>query len=282
MQATLMPIYQFLQMFHTHMIQFIKKIITFALFKASFIYHFTGVIECVAILDRLKIFSSYAKRIFTISPKKITLTFLCICLIFGIFPGFQYSPYEFVYAYFTSDGQVEKYIMYFLLLSAISSTNFGKIIQIVIFIIRDPITLFASVSLNISCYIKMKKHLAKRQILTTINQATLNRAVTSTTQVTESKKEKDRTYQHNMSQMTITLVLITTLARIITLSCGIYWLNTFDLIGAILGVSADLAIVLNSTMPFFVYLRFNTKYRKIFSDSIFRRSGQRKAQTESS
>ena len=72
-----------------------------------------------------------------------------------------------------------------------------------------------------------------------------------------------------MSQMTITLVVISTLVRITTLTCGIYWLFAYDLIAAILGVSADTAIALNATVPFFVYLRFNRKYRKIFLNLIF-------------
>ena len=85
------------------------------------------------------------------------------------------------------------------------------------------------------------------------------------------KLERERIYQKNVTHMTITLVLISTLVRITTLTCGIYWLFQFDLIAAILGVSADTAIALNSTVPFFVYLRFNRKYRKIFLDLILRR-----------
>ena len=89
------------------------------------------------------------------------------------------------------------------------------------------------------------------------------------------KTEREKTYQNNMSQMTITFVFISTIVRITTLTCGIYWLFSYDLIAVVLGVSADTAIALNATVPFFVYLRFNRKYRKIFLNLIFGRKKNR-------
>ena len=120
---------------------------------------------------------------------------------------------------------------------------------------------------TLACFIQMKRQMAKKQTLTTTNLDT----VMSSTRVNDMKTEREKTYQNNMSQMTITLVFISTMVRITTLTCGIYWLFSYDLIAAVLGVSADTAIALNATVPFFVYLRFNRKYRKIFLDLIFRR-----------
>jgi hypothetical protein len=97
--------------------------------------------------------------------------------------------------------------------------------------------------------------------------STSNRA--GSAQVIDPNKEREKTFQKNTSQMTITLVVISSLVRVTTLTCSIYWLFAFDTIAAILGVSADTAIALNATVPFFVYLRFNRKYRKIFLGLIF-------------
>jgi len=60
--------------------------------------------------------------------------------------------------------------------------------------------------------------------------------------------------------------------RITTLTCGIYWLFTYDLFAAILGVGADMAIALNSAVAFFVFYVFNKKFRKNFFNLIKRRS----------
>jgi hypothetical protein len=78
--------------------------------------------------------------------------------------------------------------------------------------------------------------------------STSNRA--GSAQVIDPKKEREKTFQKNMSQMTITLVVISSLVRVTTSTCGIYWLFAYDLIAAILGVSADTAIALNATVPF--------------------------------
>ena len=140
--------------------------------------------------------------------------------------------------------------------------------MVTIFAIRDGVTLAFSIILNIICFIQMKKQMARKEVLS--NDTSTSRAiVTISAHVIDSKKEREKIFQKNMSQMTITLVVISTLVRITTLTCGIYWLFAYDLIAAILGVSADTAIALNATVPFFVYLRFNRKYRKIFLNLIF-------------
>jgi len=113
----------------------------------------------------------------------------------------------------------------------------------------------------------MKQQMAKKEVLT--NETSNRVGSTSSSQVIDPKKEREKAFQKNMSQMTITLVVISTLVRITTTTCGIYWLFAYDLIAAILGVSADTAIALNAMVPFFVYLRFNRKYRKIFLGLIF-------------
>ncbi len=113
--------------------------------------------------------------------------------------------------------------------------------------------------------------MAKKEVLT---NETSNRVGSS--QVIDPKKEREKAFQKNMAQMTITLVVISSLVRVTTLACGIYWLFAYDTIAAILGLSADTAIALNAMVPFFVYMRFNRKYRKIFLGLIF---GSKKKKT---
>jgi hypothetical protein len=234
--------------------------------------HFTGVIECLILVDRLKNFSLFLKRVFTISPKKITLIIFFISLIIDFPPIFQYAGYEFDYYYYTTDGKVSVYKVYILIASALASSYIGSIIEVIVFTIRDGVTLIFSISLNIACYIQMKRQMAKKQTLTTAYLDT----VMASSRVNDMKTERERKYQKNMSQLTITLVMISTIVRITTLTCGIYWLFSYDFIAVVLGVSADTAIALNATVPFFVYLRFNRKYRKIFLNLISGRNKNRR------
>jgi hypothetical protein len=230
--------------------------------------HFSGVLECIILLDRLKNFIPFVKRVFNISPKKITIIILCICLLIDFPPIFQYSAYDFDYFYYNDDGVIQTYKVYILIASEIASSYIGSSIMVTIFAIRDGVTLAFSIILNTICFIQMKRQIARKEVLS--NETSNRTGVTIiSSHVTDLKKEREKTYQKNMSQMTITLVLISTIVRITTLTCGIYWLFAYDLIAAILGVSADTAIALNATVPFFVYLRFNRKYRRIFLNLIF-------------
>ena len=217
--------------------------------------HFSGVIECVILVDRLKNFIPFVKRVFNISPKKITIILLSICLVIDFPPIFQYSAYDFDYYYYDNNGDIQTYKVYILIASEIASSHIGSSVMVTIFAIRDGVTLAFSIILNIICFIQMKKQMARKEVLS--NDTSTSRAiVTISAHVIDSKKEREKTFQKNMSQMTITLVVISTLVRITTLTCGIYWLFAYDLIAAILGVSADTAIALNATVPFFVFLRF--------------------------
>ena len=229
--------------------------------------HFTGVIECIILLDRLKNFSAILKKALKISPKKITFALLCICVLIDFPPAFQYSGHEFDYNYYGSDGQIQLYKIYLVITSEIASSHIGSSIGVAIFVIRDGVTLVFSIVLNIICFYFMKNHSAKKHVLT--NDASTGRAmVTFASRAIDSKKEREKTFQKNMSQMTITLVVISIMVRITTLTCGIYWLFAYDLISVIIGMCSDTTVALNATVPFFVYLRFNKKYRRIFLDLI--------------
>jgi hypothetical protein len=224
--------------------------------------HFSGVIECIILVDRLKNFIPFVKRVFTVSPKKIILILFFVCLIIDFAPIFQYRAFDFDYNYYDNNGDIQTYKIYLSLASEFASSYIGSKIQVTSFALRDGVTLIVSIVLNTICFIKMKQQMAKKEVLT--NETSNRVGVTSSSQVIDPKKEREKAFQKNMAQMTITLVVISTLVRITTTTCGIYWLFAYDLIAAILGVSADTAIALNAMVPFFVYLRFNRKYRKIF------------------
>jgi hypothetical protein len=188
-------------------------------------------------------------------------------LIIDFAPIFQYSAYDFDYNYYDNKGDIQTYKVYILIASEIASSHIGSSIQITSFVIRDGATLAISIVLNTICFIKMKRQMAKKEVLT--NKTSNRVGVTSSSQVIDPKKEREKAFQKNMAQMTIILVVISSLVRVTTLACGIYWLFAYDTIAAILGLSADTAIALNAMVPFFVYMRFNRKNRKIFLGLIF-------------
>ena len=221
--------------------------------KGEFILHFTGVIECIILVDRMKNFSSFIKKFLTISSKKLTLILVGVCLFIDVFACFEFSPYGFVWQYYTKNGQLKTYTDYYVAASPIASTKMGSIVEIIIFCVRDGVSLIFSITLNIISFIQMKRHASKKvsMIITPVAASTSPRP----------NIDRQRKYQKNMSQMIISLCLITVLVKITNLSSGISWLFTSDLIAVVFGVSADTFIALNSAVPFFIYFRFNRKFR---------------------
>ena len=88
--------------------------------------HFSGVIECIILVDRLKNFIPFLKRVFTVSPKINTLILLCVCLIIDFAPIFQYSAYDFDFNYYDNNGDIQTYKVYILIASEIASSYIGS------------------------------------------------------------------------------------------------------------------------------------------------------------
>ena len=118
--------------------------------------HFTGVIDCLILLDRIKTFSPRVKKAFTISEKKLLSILLLICLFIDFSSILQYSAYNSYWKYYSSDGKLNAYTVYFLAASTIASSKIGLIIEIIVFVIRDGFTMAFQITLNLICFIQMK------------------------------------------------------------------------------------------------------------------------------
>ena len=212
-------------------------------------------------------FSSFLKTNFTFSPTKLVSLLLCLSLVINIPFGFEFSAYEFDWYSDTSNGQLKTYPVYILKASEIVNTRIGQIVEFGEYVIRDGITLAFLITLNLICFIQMRKHSIKKQSLFLQSSRPPSNVIASSStsnQIMDLKKKKEQIKQRSITYMTITLVLISTLVRLTPLSSGIYWMFAYDNVAVVLGVLADCAAALNSIYPFFVYCKFNKKYRKIF------------------
>ena len=228
--------------------------------------HFTACLDFIILIDRMKNFSSYVKKVFTISAKKITAIVFCICVCVDLFLVFEYAPFENDYYFYSPNGKLNTYKVYVSLSSTIASSHVGSILAIVVFVIKDGVTLLVSITLNLISFIQMRKHSAKKKLLGALHLQT-----TTTSQMPQN--ERQRIYERNMFWMIITVCFNSCLVKTTTFACNIYWLFQYNLFAYIIGVVADIFIALNSTLPFLIYLRFNRKFRNILSNKIFRGSG---------
>jgi hypothetical protein len=205
-------------------------------------------------------FSSFLKRNFTTSPRKVVGIVFVFCFCIDFFIAFQYAPFEFDWYYYSPNGQLNIYKVYLAYSSEIATTYVGSIFAIVVFAIKDGLTLAISLALNVISFIQMRKHLSKKQLLVSSYNNERPLPIVSTTQI--ARNEKKRIYERNMLLMVTSVCLFSCLTKTTTLICNIYWLFTYDLIAVILGLAGDIFIALNSTVPFLIYLSFNHKFRK--------------------
>jgi len=214
----------------------------------------------------MTIFSPTLKRIFTISSWKIVGIVFVFCFCIDFFIAFQYAPFEFDWYYYTPNGQLNIYKVYLAYSSDIATSNVGSIVAIVVFAIKDGLTLVLSMALNIVSFIQMRKHLSKKQMLVT----TFTHAGQTTSNNQPVRSERERIYERNITLMVTFVCLFSCLTKTTTLLCNIYWLFAYDLIAVLLGLAADIFIALNATVPFLIYLSFNQKYRKVVMGVISR------------
>ena len=225
--------------------------------------HYTGVIEIIILLELAKNFSPFIKKHFTIKEKNMCIITFFICLLIDAFPAFQYSAFPFEYYFVSDNGNIRSRTIYLMLTSSIAGSSIGSLFQVVVFVLRDVLTLFFGIALNIFHFYKIKRYANKKAPKLKLRPVSV---LTNSTAV-ETKKPKKT---ENLTNMMIILCLISIFVRIVSLTCGIYWIFTYSILGMILGVSMDSLVTLNSAIPFFVFYKFNKIFRTRFKE-IFRK-----------
>jgi hypothetical protein len=256
-----------------------------------YILYVTGCLECVIVLERMKDFSQFLKNKFTISPLKMSLIISLFCLLVEAFLATEYVICAYPFKLYESIGNGSyneiNGEVYSVIISSITSSKVGFIIDILIFTVKDVVTLLISVMLNAISFFQIIKFLHKKEvkfnspnlkITLSSNTRDTSNTSSSTSKSTSSisqkslissftfnkSKSKSHKSQKNLSLMITSLITLNIFVRLSDMVCLVYCLISLDLIASILGCINDLAIALNSSLPFFIFYKFNSKFRKEF------------------
>ena len=226
---------------------------------STLIFHCTGVLDIAILLERMKIFSTVVKKYFTLAPKKVCLLILALCLIIDSFYAFVFVPASGGdYVYLSSkDGTLKQNTFYYVGTSDFANSNVGKNLLITVYVVRDFFTMIPSVILNVVSLVQMRTYFKNKAIQLQLKRSELN--------TKEAKKEqKSRQTEKNHLLMVITLCCIAIVSRAVLIMNSVYYLFSTDYIATLSGALVDLAIAFGPAVSFFVFHRFNRRFKKEF------------------
>lgn len=178
-------------------------------------------------------------------------------------------------------NQTEPYRIWYYGLSSFGKSFAGHVITIVIYIIRDVVTLIAEVVLSSLCVILLKRHLLKKKGLKLNSLLTVNR-VDSTSNGTQLAQTQDslndgsrkvRSSQNeylasrankNLTMMVFFMCVCSTLAHLWLISCTTFFLYAQNMFSFGVCYVSSIVLAVKHASNFFLFLFFNS----VFMDEV--------------
>jgi hypothetical protein len=266
---------------------------------SGLLYHFEDTLQMAILLTRMKIFSPYVNRHFTLKPKFVSLIFFFTCLCINL-------PFVFAlkirfngnYSYYDSNNsnQPKTSSFYSVVSSEFSSSPIGQILYgFTSFFLNLFLTLVVGLIMNIVSVYQYKSYLRKRskrdeayrRAAFSLNKPPLEaqQATTSLDEVVSvvvvtpqrphsmtAKERNDQKAETNMFFMALTLSIISTLTRVFFMISFIIFfvLNYFGGFFNLYIISYSI-YTLVPTMAIFVFYSFNKIFRQEFVKKILRK-----------
>jgi hypothetical protein len=259
--------------------------------------HFEDTLQMAILLTRMKIFSPFVNRHFTLKPKFVSLIFFftCLCINLPLVFAFKVRSNGYYSYYHRNSNQPKTSTFYSVAASEFSSSTIGQILYgLTIFLLNLFLTLVVGLILNIvsvylyKSYLREKK---KRDESYSRAAFSLNKQSLETQQATTSldegipvvvvtprrphrmtaKEMNDRKAEKNMFFMALTLSTISIISRLLFIVSYILYflLNTLD--GTLI-----LPIIFYSLQTFspasciLVFYLFNKMFRQEFKRKLSR------------
>ena len=229
-----------------------------------FLFHYCSVLETCILLTRMKIFSPFVKKHFSISPQACSFIFLILCLLidlvfFFIATAGPKGQYEQKYA-----GSVQKKTFYYYVDSQFAKTNIGKLTSTLAYVLNVILSLIVGIILNVVSIIKYKSYLKKKE---TIKRS---RAMARSSFYPTSKlSQKENRGENFMFFMAFTLCTVSIISKItitIGFACFFFFYSFSDMLWVITLFNVVYAFVPTSSV--FIFYFFNKKFRREFKNTI--------------
>ena len=235
--------------------------------SVSPLFHFCSLLDICILLTRVKIFSFFLKKHFSLSPHINSLIF-CVASILIHLPLVFIFKIGYVgdFYYFDMTGSLQTNKLYYVVNSEFASSFFGKLIYGFIIIFNTILTLVVGITLNIVSLIQYKSYLKKKYTeFARIEMESNPSHPTNSLEVCDQKTFEERKAENNMFYMAFTLCTISITSRIIlalNFSCFILFYSFTNVL--IFSVLASTIYILVPTSSLIVFYFFNKKFRHEF------------------
>jgi hypothetical protein len=237
-------------------------------------YFYGGVLDIYLNIERLFCFvPRLNSSINKFSCKKVCLGMFALVLTLNFVQFFINAPnYLDVQL-----NQTEPYRIWYYGLSSFGKSYAGHVITIVVYVIRDVVTLIAEVVLSSLCVVLLKRHLLKKKGLKLNSLLTANR-VDSTSNGTGALKDSLQSSQgsarqsenlasranKNLTMMVFFMCVCSTLAHLWLISCTTFFLYAQNMFSFGVCYVSSIVLAVKHASNFFLFLFFNS----VFMDEV--------------
>jgi hypothetical protein len=263
---------------------------------SNLLYHFEDTLQMAILLTRMKIFSPFVNRHFTLKPKIISLIFFLVC--FGINLPFVFAfklRSKGTYSYYDRNSKQQKTnTFYSAVASEFSTTPIGQLsIGLTSFFLNLFLTLVVGLCLNITSVYQYKSYLKEKKkrdeayssaafshnkkVLETQPTTNLDEIVPVVVvtlrhpQEMTAKERNDQKAEKNMFFMALTLSTISIVSRLLYFFIYILYFVLYTLDGTLIVPIIFFSIqTLGPTTCIFVFYFFNKMFHQEFKQKIAR------------
>ena len=231
-----------------------------------FLFHYEDVLQMGILLHKMKHFSPFVKKYFTLRPQSISFIFFLTCLLIGLPVPFSFKIYLIGICFYSdSNGVRQTFPFYYYASSDFSQTFFGKILLGFSILFADLfLSLLFGIILNIHSYIKYKSYSRKKQReVEQLQMSSANNRPTTSKKI-EQQQKRERTEHHierNMFYMALTLCSISIISRLIFMFSYVCFITKFLFSNTLLKTIVNTIFTIMPTMSTFVFYSFNKMFR---------------------
>jgi hypothetical protein len=234
-----------------------------------FLYHYEDVLQMAILLNRMKLFSPFIKKHFSLSPKRTSLVLFLVCLGIDLPFAFSFRTKTLDTYYDGTSGTTSTF--YYITSSEFSATLFGKILLGFTNIFLSLIlTLIVGVALNIISLVKYKMYARQRRAeIEQLEMSSIhNKPVTQREQDQLEERERTRRrIEKNLFYMALTQCSLSIMSRVLMFSSYVYFFSSYSFLNAAL-----LSIILNGIYSIgpiaasLAFYSFNKMFRDVFKN----------------
>jgi hypothetical protein len=238
---------------------------------ANCCFYYSGLIEIAILLDRLIIFNAKIRSLYTISPQKMSFILFLVCFTVNFFYFFAFRAKEETINYYDNRGNFVQQVVYLIRYSQIALTKYGKITMIIMYFVRDILTLVTSIFFNILSAYFLKKYLKNKartseasnlKLMESLSKSNSTLIIINTNNNNNFKtKSKEKAADRRTSVMVSILCAIGILTRTMLTVAEINFIFSTSYTAQLIYCIADFLIVMSSAISFIIFWCFDKNFK---------------------